>query len=73
MKKFVVASLVTLSSVVLSSVGSIAFADVIWGPSGQPVAVSSNPGSLQGQANRSATGTQNKFTHDGVKPIIPVD
>ncbi|AEW06556.1 hypothetical protein Sulac_3108 [Sulfobacillus acidophilus DSM 10332] len=44
------------------------YADVIRSGSamsGQPVTAQSNPGSAQGQTHRSATGTSNKFSHDG--------
>lgn len=44
-----------------------AFANVIHsnGSTGTPIMMGSNSGSTQGQANRSATGTLNKFSHDG--------
>ncbi|MCL6636455.1 MAG: hypothetical protein K6T26_00790 [Alicyclobacillus sp.] len=64
---------VTAATLLLSSV-TPAFADVIRAggqTTGQPVAAQSNPGSAQGQANRSATGTSNKLTHDGTVPIWP--
>ncbi|MCL6547342.1 MAG: hypothetical protein K6T30_00360 [Alicyclobacillus sp.] len=51
---------------------TFAFANVIRSDgqtTGKPAAVQSNPGSLQGQAARSATGTSNKMTHDGLREI----
>lgn len=65
MKKLL-ASVVTVAAI-LGATASPAFADVVHanGSTGQPVMMGSNSGSAQGQANRSATGTQNKETHDG--------
>ncbi len=57
----------------LFSAASPAFANVIRADSqttGKPVAVQSNTGSAQALANRSATGTTNKFKHDGTRPIV---
>jgi len=53
---------------VMLSVSAVpAFADVIHanGSTGKPSAVGSNTGSVQGQLNRSATGTYSKITYDG--------
>lgn len=48
------------------------FADALHsnGTTGQPYAVDSNAGSVQGQTNRSATGTANKTTHDGFRYVV---
>jgi acyl-coenzyme A synthetase/AMP-(fatty) acid ligase len=69
MKKFLV-SVVTVAAI-LGATAAPAFADVIHssGTTGQPVAVGSNTGSVQGQTNRSATGSLSKETNDGWKMI----
>ena len=65
MKKVLV-SLVTVAAI-LGATAAPAFADVVHanGTTGQPSAVGSNTGSVQGQTSRSATGTLNKDFHDG--------
>ena len=64
-KKFLVSAATVATILGMTAVP--AFADVIHsnGSTGKPIAMGSNPGSVQGQAHRSATGTQMKFTHDG--------
>jgi hypothetical protein len=69
MKRLVVSAFAVLATLGASVVP--AFADVLRdGSTGQPYAVVSNPGSAQGQAHRSDTGTENKFTNDGFLPVI---
>ncbi|WP_026961023.1 hypothetical protein [Alicyclobacillus herbarius] len=71
MKKLLVTS-ITAAAILGASIAP-AFADVIrtsGSTTGQPVAAVSNPGSTQGQANRSDTGTVNKFTHDGFRLVV---
>ncbi|QSO48360.1 hypothetical protein [Alicyclobacillus mengziensis] len=65
MKKLIL-SVATVASV-LTATAVPAFANVIHsnGSTGTPMMMGSNSGSTQGQAHRSSTGTQNKFTHDG--------
>lgn len=65
MKKFILSTVTVLG--ILGATTVPAFANVIHsnGTSGKPVAMGSNTGSVQGQTNRSATGTQMKETHDG--------
>lgn len=70
MKKLLISG-VTVATVVCTCIMP-AWADVIR-PIGQttgtPAAAESNTGSAQGLSNRSETGTNNKFTHDGLKEI----
>jgi hypothetical protein len=70
MKKWIVS--VSVSAVVIVSGVAPVFADVLRSPgqaTGHPYASESNTGSIQGQTNRSSTGTTNKFTHDGIHTI----
>lgn len=70
MKKFLLSSMTIAALLCVST--APAWADVVR-PAGQttgaPSASESNSGSVQGQANRSTTGTTNKLTHDGLKEI----
>lgn len=49
-----------------------AYADVIRNKDGRPIAFVSNTGSDRAMERRSDTGTEMKFTHDGVRlsPVI---
>lgn len=69
-KKFLVTSVT--AAALLCAMSAPTFADVIHtnGTTGQPSEVGSNAGSVQGQTNRSTTGTTNKFTHDGWKTVM---
>lgn len=69
MKKVVVSAFA--AAAMLGASVMPAFADVLrTGDTGQPYASVSDTGSAQGQANRSDTGTYNKYTHDGARFII---
>jgi hypothetical protein len=66
MKKLL-ATAVTVVAILGTTVAP-AFASVIFnGSPGQPTAMGSNSGSVQGQTHRSSIGTYNKVTHDGWK------
>lgn len=59
------------SSIMVSTAVVPTFANVLrTGSTGQPYAAESNTGSTQGIANRSATGTTSKITHDGFVPVV---
>ena len=64
-KKFILSAVTVVS--ILGATAAPAFANVIHsnGNTGVPIMMGSNSGSSQGQAHRSATGTQNKENHDG--------
>lgn len=70
MKKFVATVLTVVT--LLSATSTTVFANVIHsnGATGQPVAVGSNLGSIQGQTNRSSTGTREKATNDGWRVVV---
>ena len=64
-KKLIVT--VATAAAIFGAAATPAFANVIHsdGSTGKPIAHGSNPGSVQAQQHRSATGTQSKATHDG--------
>lgn len=68
MNKFAI-SIFAIGAVLFTSTVPI-FANVVRSSTGHPVEAYSNPGSSQGLLHRSSTGTLNKTTHDGAKPII---
>ena len=70
MTKLFVTAATVLS--ILGATSAPAFANVIHasGNTGKPSIVYSNPGSKQGQTNRSSVGSTAKATHDGWRVVV---
>lgn len=72
MSKVKLLLIVVVSAATLMALSSVASANVIRDASGNPIIVYSNPGSVQGQLNRSPQGDLMKTTHDGWSTIGPL-
>ncbi|WP_067621434.1 hypothetical protein [Alicyclobacillus acidiphilus] len=70
MKKFILSAAAVAG--IWAATTAPVFANVVHanGSTGVPSAVGSNSGSVQGQTNRSTTGTTMKFTNDGWAVLV---